>query len=124
MADIDDRIKDGLRSLEDDPGKEEDGLIRELIVSTFRGRLRNAALLAWGMILFYSAAAVYCGYRVAESETEQEMILCGGFMVIAVMAVMVTKLWYWMLANRNAVQREVKRLEARIAELTECLGAK
>jgi hypothetical protein len=32
------------------------------------------------------------------------------------------KLWYWMLANRNGINREIKRLEMRIAELTEKLS--
>ncbi len=29
------------------------------------------------------------------------------------------KLWYWAVMNRNAVTREIKRLEIRIAELAE-----
>lgn len=29
------------------------------------------------------------------------------------------KLWYWAVMNRNAVTREIKRLEMRIAELAE-----
>ena len=28
------------------------------------------------------------------------------------------KVWYWMLMNRNCVQRDIKRLELRILELT------
>jgi hypothetical protein len=122
MNDIDDKIRNGLRSMEDDPQQDEPGLLKDVLVTTFRGRLRVPGIIVWCLMLIYGAAAVYFGLRVGTSESLREMVLCGGFMVIAVTAIMVTKLWYWMLANRNAVQREVKRLEIRIAELTDRLS--
>jgi hypothetical protein len=117
MNDLDDRIRDGLHSFDE----EEDDLVKDVLVTRFRGRLRKAAIIAWLSICIYTAAAVYLGYRIASSHSTREMVLCGAFLVIAVTAIMVSKVWYWMLANRNAVQREIKRLEARIVELTERL---
>jgi len=122
MADIDDKIRNGLRSLENDYDDREESLLRDVLFSHFRGRLRSASIVAWCAMLLYGAAAVYCAFRVLRTEAVQEMVLFGAFLVIAVTAVMVTKLWYWMLANRNAVQREVKRLESRVADLADRLA--
>jgi len=123
MDDVDDKIRNGLRSLEDDYDFREDSLLRDVLFSNFRGRLRSASILAWCAMFLYGAAAVYCAFRVLRAEAIQETVIFGAFLVIAVTAVMVTKLWYWMLANRNAVQREVKRLECRVADLADRLGA-
>ena len=123
MADIDDKIVDGLRSLEDDYDEGKESMIRDVLFSNFRGRLRNASIIAWVMMLLYGVAAVFCAVRVIGAEETREMVLFGAFLVITVTAVMVTKLWYWMLANRNAVQKDVKRLEARVAELADRLTA-
>jgi Family of unknown function (DUF6768) len=119
MDDFDEKIRKGLRSSEGEYDEAKEGMLKEVLFSSFSGRMRSASVVAWCTMLLFAAAAVFCGAKVQLVERTGEMVLYAAFLVIAVNSIMVIKLWYWMLANRNAVQRDVKRLEILVSDALE-----
>lgn len=92
-----------------------EGMLRDVLVSSFRGQMKWASLIAWASILVFAAVAVYSALGFFLAEQVREMIMYATIFLAAFTVIVVTKLWYWMLANRNAIQRELKRLELRLA---------
>jgi len=122
MPDFEDEIRKEIRNLNRDYDEDREGLLREVLLSSFKGRMRNASIVAWcGMLLLGVGAVVFAAKVMLASETA-EQVLFGAFFVVCMNAITVVKLWYWMLANRNAVTREVKRLEAMVREIGRASG--
>jgi hypothetical protein len=58
---------------------------------------------------------VVCFFR---AETVREMIAWAGGFGLSLIAVSFSRLWFWLLFHRNAVVREVKRVELQVARLS------
>ena len=61
--------------------------------------------------------SVVCAVQFFNAEGIREMILWAGAFGFSLLAVMANKIWYWMELNKNAIKREIKRLELQIARL-------
>ena len=122
MNDTDDRIRAALDQddealLDTDRGLE----MREVLVTSFRGKMRFWSVFVYLYLTLFSVLAVCCTLWFFQSETVKDMIFYAALACLSILIITVVKLWYWMLINRNAVTREVKRLELQIARLTERL---
>ena len=95
--------------------------IRGMWASTFRGRLCWMVVVAWIYMLGWTAVAVWSAVQFFRAAEVKEWILFATIFLTTVLFATLTKMWYWMLINRNSVKREVKRLELRVAELTQQL---
>lgn len=104
------------RILAEDPGP-----IREFLFSQFRGKMFASSLIVSIYLILFTAAAVFCGIRFFSAETVKDWIMYSVGFAGSVGIVSLVKLWHWMLTNRNAITREVKRLELHVARLTEII---
>jgi RsiW-degrading membrane proteinase PrsW (M82 family) len=96
--------------------------MRDVLISSFRGEMKKFSLIVWILMLVFGGLTVACGTGFFYSDDPKTQLL---FIVMANLFILLigfVKLWYWMLANRNATNREIKRLEMRIVELTEKLS--
>jgi len=120
MKDIDERIRDALL---DEDARYLEGVETELpmhlrVIEVFRGRSRWLVLVAVIVGLVFMALAVVACLRFAEAESVRDMLAwCLGFM-FCMAAVLGMKIWFWMELNRNAVTREVKRVELQLAQIS------
>ena len=119
MKEIDRKIREALQTqdaeLFDEIGGEP--AVHEMVIDSFRGRLRWLVVLAavWGAVIL--ALALLCAVQFFRVDTVREMLAWATGCVLCVVYVMAMKVWYWMELNKNAVTREVKRLELEIARL-------
>ncbi len=112
--DIKDMLQKSDAAAHYDEAKE--GFMRDVLVSSFKGRMRAATIIAYATILPFAAIAVYAAVQFFLADQVRDMIMYATIFATSISVVLVTKLWYWMLANRNGIQRELKRLELRLAE--------
>ena len=90
----------------------------ELVTQSFRGRSRWLTIITWvKMILFVIAAAV-CVVQFFRTDTTRAMIAWASLFIVFALGTSIMIVLYWLELNRNAVTRELKRLELRIAELS------
>lgn len=121
MTKIDDAIRRAL-SPEDlnayDALSREPSLLAEAL-GAFQSQHRLVVVGGWfgGFLLF--AVAVWAGWNCWNAPDVRGMLLWGGPAMIAMSGVGMVKLWFFMEMNKNAVTRELKRLELQIA----CLAA-
>lgn len=86
-------------------------------LGTFSGR--------WGLLNAFAAlitfalfgAFVYCAWHAFAVAEVRETVLWSGAALIAMLGVAMLKMYFWMEINKNAVLREVKRLELQVARL-------
>ena len=95
--------------------------MRDVLVGSLHGQMRKFTLIAYLYIALFLVLAVVAGIGMFVAEDIVTRILCGIALHGCILIIGFVKLWYWMLTNRNAANRELKRLELQIAELCEML---
>ncbi len=119
MNDIDAKIREALsaedRAVLDRLGGEPS--LHNMVGETFRGRHRWMTMLAWGAVLGWTIFAAVAAVHFFGSETLDARLSWGIGLVAAFIGISMLKIWYWMELNKNAVRREIKRLELQVARL-------
>ncbi len=117
----DDPIKKALRDADaaTDFGPTQEETFRQMLAGTFKSQPRWMTAIAWIYILLFTAIAVVAAVQFFDTDAVKGQILWATVFLTSNMIVMILKMWFWMIMNRNRVLREVKRLELRIAELTD-----
>ena len=123
MNEVDDTIREALDAEADQAML--DFTRRETMRGQIRDMMRGTSLrlmvFAYFILLIDTLFCVFTAVRFFRAETTQSQIAWAVGFIIAFTAIGAIKLWFWMLANRNAVIREVKRVEIQIARLSERL---
>lgn len=120
MSNVDDTIREALRR-EEGEGFEftrEQSLLQEAI-DVFRSRRRWTAAVSVAISLGVMAVAAYMAVRFFDAAEVKEMIAWSIGFLLCIIVMSMMKLWFWMEMERNAILREVKRLEAQVARLAE-----
>ncbi len=94
-----------------------DQALHRQVLATFEGRLRwfNAAGWIAGFVLF--GVACVLAWRFVEAEELGDMLRWGAASALAFAGLALIKVWFWLELQKNAMVREVKRLEVQVASL-------
>jgi hypothetical protein len=94
-----------------------DQALHRQVLSTFQGRLAwlNAAGWLAGVVLFVVAAVM--AWRFMQAQEIADMLRWGAASALAFAGIALIKVWFWLELQKNAVVREVKRLELQVASL-------
>jgi hypothetical protein len=119
MEDIDKLIKETLTEEEAKfyDGLEEEGLFG-MVRSLFRGKLKWIISL---MIFINFIVLGFCIYAIVqffEATEVTELIKWAAATFVGMMMISMLKLFSWMQMNKNALMREIKRLELLVSTLT------
>ena len=96
----------------------EEGIFRQW-VGIFHGKMRWMAVLATIESIVFVVLIVLAAVEFFQTDdTKWQLFYATGILLLWMVLVLI-KLWGWMLMNRYAIQREIKRLELRIVELGE-----
>jgi len=69
----------------------------------------------------FFAGAIYCGVKFFKTDQSQFQLMYAAIFVCCVQGVIFSKAKYWQMLHKNNISREIKRLELRIAELSEAV---
>lgn len=118
MTNIDQAIRQAL-SAEDAEflAKFEDRSPFNEAIGTFTGKWGALNVLAALMTFAMFGAFVYCAWNAINAAEVRETILWSAGGVIAMLAVAMLKMYFWMEMNKNVTLREIKRLELQVARL-------
>ena len=125
MSDFDDTLKHALtderEQLDELVAQSQPGLI-ELLLGAFRGQsiLMNIMFMVPGLV--FTVLAVLSIFWFFDAQTVRDQIMFATIFMTCNAIVMTLKIWFWMVMNRNATTREIKRLEIQVAELSRKLG--
>lgn len=116
---IDDLIKQALSDEESEHLErltKERNVFEELLAS-FQGSRKWLSVYVTVVIFIFFAISIYSLVQFISVDTTREMLLWGAAMGGSLLIVTMLKVWYWMQMDRNAIIRELKRLELQVAAL-------
>jgi hypothetical protein len=108
---MDDAIHRAMRS-----GTNEPPLLTQ-VGEAMGGRARWINLFGVAVAFGLTGVGVWSAIRFSYAEAIKDIIMWAVLFLFCAQAVGLIKIWYWMVMNRNAVSREVKRLEYQVARL-------
>ena len=122
---IDQMIKDALSADEQDlfNNYDEQNVLQKF-GGLFQGKMKWINIMSMVFQLIIFVIAVYCGYRAFYAVDNTQMIQFGVGGFLAMMAVSFLKMYHFMEMNKNAVIREIKRVELQVSILANKLSAK
>ncbi len=78
-------------------------------------------ILIWVYFLIFLAIAVLSAIGFFQTDQTRYQIMYAAIFVCCIQFFALIKIFAWQMVHRNGIHREIKRLELRIAELTENL---
>ncbi|MBN1975306.1 MAG: hypothetical protein JW787_16830 [Sedimentisphaerales bacterium] len=101
----------------------EEGLM-SMLKDFYDRKTLSVAILVWIWGLVFIAGAIYCGVKFFDEENVQYQIMFAALFICFYLSVGLMKVFAWQMMHRNSIKREIKRLELRIAELTQIVKNK
>lgn len=124
MTNLDDKIRQALDQEDAEllQQYQADAPLHEQLIGLYRGRLRwlNAGATVGTLVLFGLLFVI--GYQFFQADEIQEMIAWATAFTTCFVWLALMKLWFWLEMHKNAVTREVKRLELQLASLSQKLN--
>ena len=93
----------------------EEQSVLEMSIGVFQGKMKWLAVMTAFIMVIFFALSVYCLIAFLNADSTRDMILWGSGMFGGMMAVTMLKLFHWMQMDKNAIIREIKRLELTVA---------
>ena len=96
--------------------------ILEQVTSSFRSK--NRWLVVFGIVfgLVFMGLGIYSLLQFLELKETVQALPWAVLLIFSLVAIIAMKIWYWMELNKNAILREIVRLERRIEQLHEALS--
>lgn len=91
--------------------------VLEQMMSTFQGKMKWIAIYSIIIMLVLFGLSVYCLFEFLNANNTRDMVMWGAGMGMGMMAVGMLKIWHWMQMDKNAILREIKRLQLQLATL-------
>lgn len=118
MEDIDKLIKETLTQEEAKFYEELDEQnVFEMAFGLFKGRNRWIMYVMNFMTLIFFVLFVYCTVQFFQTDNTNQLIKWGIGGLVFIVAVSILKVFAWMQMDKNALLREIKRLELQISSL-------
>ena len=95
-----------------------------MLGDVYNRKTLTVAIFAWVWGIVFIIGAIYCGVQFFETENTKYQIMYASLFVTFMIFLSIIKVFAWELMSRNNIKREIKRLELRIAELTEIVKNK
>ena len=91
--------------------------VRALVAQSFTGRAKWITIGAWLKTVIFLIIAIVATVQFFKTDTTRAMIAWATAFIVSTLSMGIMFTMYWMQLNRNAVTRELKRLELRIAQM-------
>ena len=102
---------------------EKEGLM-SMLGDFYNRKTLSVAIFIWIWGIVFVIGAVYSGIKFFEAENPQNQLMYAALFVCFYLSVGLIKVFAWEIMHRNSIKREIKRLELRIAELTQIVKNK
>jgi len=119
MEEIDQLIKDTLSKEEAAfyDSLDEQNLF-QMVFGLFKGKNAWLLIITNIMTVIFFGLFVYCSFQFFNVDTTEELLRWGFLTVMLLLSLSVLKIYAWMQMDKNAILREMKRLELQVMSLS------
>jgi hypothetical protein len=117
----DEQIK---KILDDNYDDSKENTLRSMLKEFYNRKMTSVVIAVWVLAAACIAGAVYSGIQFFKTDQIQRQIMFAVIFIVCLDVVGQMKIFAWLMIYKNSIKREIKRLELRIAELTDIIKNK
>ncbi len=106
------------KMIEDTYDISKEDTIRSMLRDFYNRKMLSVVILVWAWAIILLAGAIYSGVEFYRFAGDKRFFYALIF-IVCIHWISIIKIFAWQMIHRNNIKREIKRLELRIAELTE-----
>jgi hypothetical protein len=110
--------------IEDNYDVTKEDTVWTMIRDFYNKKFLCVVIVFWILMILFMAGLVYSGIKFFKTEQVQYQIMYSTIFISCLFGGTTIKIFVWLLAHRHGIDREIKRLELRIAELAETVKNK
>jgi len=95
-----------------------------MIKDFYNRKMLSIIILIWVDFMIFLALAIFSVKMFFKSDQTKEQIMYAVIFLCCIQLAALLKIFSWQMIHRNNIKRSMKRLETRIAELTEIVKNK
>jgi hypothetical protein len=114
--------REELKKIIDSPDQYEDikdDSVFDMVKVFYSKRMRSVAILVWAWAVIFSGGSILCVIRFFAVADTRAQIMYAALFICFFHGIGLMKIFAWSMVQRHGIKREIKRLELRIAELSE-----
>ena len=120
MNDFDKDMKKALSQTNGaDYNGEQENILREMIAVSFKGKSKFITIVTWADMIVFLGIAIFSAVKFFDAGDVRNQIFYATVFLLSSMVMSLVKLWWWTMAHRTAIQRDIKRVEMRLVEFIE-----
>jgi len=112
------------RIIDDSYDESREDTLRSIARDFYSRRLLSTAVVVWGFATLFLALAAFSVVQFLKTDQTQWQIAYAALFICGAHGVGLMKIFAWEMVHRHSIKREIKRLELRVAELSETLKTK
>lgn len=112
------------RIIEDTYDDSREDSIWSMVGDFYNRRMLSIVIFLWSFGIIFIGVAIFSGIKFFATSEIQYQIMYAVIFLICLQWVGSLKIFAWQMIHRNSIKREIKRLELRIAELSELVKNK
>lgn len=112
------------RILDDDYEPQREGLLTSMLKDFYNRKMLSMVVLLWGWAIVMIAGIIYSGIAFFRTESTRAQIMYATIFTCCFIIIAILKVFAWQMIHRNALVRDIKRLELRIVELAKSVAEK
>jgi multisubunit Na+/H+ antiporter MnhG subunit len=112
------------RIIEDSYDESKEEGLRSIVRDFYTRKQLASAVLAWSLAIVFIGLAIYSGIHFFRTDQTQWQIVYAALFIVGVHEFGMIRTFVWQMAHRQNLKRDLKRLELRVAELSEALRAR
>jgi hypothetical protein len=117
----DEQIK---KMIEDTYDDSKEDTLRTMIGQFYSRKRLSTIILLWSYGLAFMALAIFSAVKFFHAETNKSQIMYAALFICCIQFFGLIKIFAWQLIHKIGIRREIKRLEIRIADLSQTVQEK
>lgn len=109
------------RIIEDSYDESKEEGLRSMVRDFYSRKLLSSAIVGWVGGMVFIALAVFSAVQFFKTDEIKWQLVYAVLFIVGVHGVALMKIFAWQMIHRHSIKRDIKRLELRVAELSEAL---
>ena len=91
--------------------------LSEMMLGLFKSKMKWWSVMTFTVTFVWFGFAIYCAIQFFKVEATKDLIMYATGVMVSMTAIGMLKMWNWMQMDKNAIMREIKRIELQISLL-------
>jgi hypothetical protein len=112
------------KTLNDACDESKENTLRSMLKEFYSRQMFTVVAFVWFWAVIFIAGAVFCAIRFFNADQTSDQIMFAAIFICCWQGLGLIKIFAWQMIHRSHTERQIKKVELRIAELNDMIKSK